>query len=76
MSVIGDRSRMIRLVKNMLVSLTFAHCFEDVRIVGIFVKRRESSGRRSAGCPICGMKTASSVSWLLTGTARTGSAIC
>lgn len=37
-SVIGDRSRMIRLVKNMLVSLTFAHCFEDVRIVGIFDK--------------------------------------
>ena len=37
-SVIGDRGRVIRLVKNMLVSLTYAHCFEDLRIVGIFDK--------------------------------------
>lgn len=38
-SVIGSRSRMIDLVRNMLVSLTTAHCFEEVRIVGIFDKR-------------------------------------
>ncbi len=35
-SVIGNRSCMIDLVKNMLVSLTTAHCFEEVHIVGIF----------------------------------------
>ncbi len=33
---VGDRARTVQLVKNMLLSLTTAHCFEDVRIVGIF----------------------------------------
>lgn len=33
---VGDRSKTINLVKNMLISLTTAHCFEDVRIIGIF----------------------------------------
>lgn len=35
-SVIGERQRVIRLVRNMLVSLTTAHSFQDVHIVGIF----------------------------------------
>ncbi len=35
-SIIGGRRRVIDLVRNMLVSLTSAHCFEEVRIVGIF----------------------------------------
>lgn len=33
---VGDRDKTIKLIKNMLISLTTAHCFEDVRIVGIF----------------------------------------
>ena len=33
---VGNRDKTIALIKNMLVSLTTAHCFEDVRIVGIF----------------------------------------
>ncbi len=39
--IIGDRSRMTNLVRNMLVSLTTAHCFEEVRIVGIFDKKEQ-----------------------------------
>lgn len=35
-SVIGQRNKMINLVRNMIISITTAHCFEDVRIVGIF----------------------------------------
>ena len=38
-SVIGSRSRMAGLVRNLLVSLTTAHCFQEVRIVGIFDAR-------------------------------------
>lgn len=34
--IVGDRRRMIKLVKNMLTALATTHCFEDVRIVGIF----------------------------------------
>lgn len=33
---VGDRKKIVRLVRNMIVSLTTAHCFDDVRIVGIF----------------------------------------
>lgn len=33
---VGSRDKTIKLMKNMLISLTTAHCFEDVRIVGIF----------------------------------------
>lgn len=38
-SIIGDRRRMVELVRNMIVSLTMAHCHEEVRIVGIFDER-------------------------------------
>ena len=38
---VGNRSQTIRLVKNMLISLTTAHSFEDVRIVGIFDKHEQ-----------------------------------
>ncbi len=41
-SIIGSRSRVTDLVRNMLVSLTMAHCFEEVRIVGIFDEREKS----------------------------------
>lgn len=41
-SVIGNRDRMAALVRNMIVSLTTAHCFEEVRIVGIFDKEEQS----------------------------------
>lgn len=41
--LVGDRRKMIRLVKNMLISLTVAHSFEDVRIVGIFDKSERSA---------------------------------
>lgn len=34
--VVGDRNKTIRLIKNMLIALTSSHCFEDVKIVGIF----------------------------------------
>lgn len=34
--VIGQRSRVISQVKNMLTSLTTLHCYTDVKIVGIF----------------------------------------
>lgn len=40
---VGDRSKTIGLVKNMLVSLTATHCFEDVRIVGLFDKEEEKT---------------------------------
>jgi len=33
---VGSRDKTIKLIKNMLISLTTAHCFEDVRVVGIF----------------------------------------
>lgn len=33
---VGARDKTVNLVKNMLISLTTAHYFEDVRIVGIF----------------------------------------
>lgn len=39
---VGDRKRVVRLVKNMLVSLTVAHCAEDVRIVGIFDRQEQA----------------------------------
>ena len=39
---VGNREKTIRLVKNMLISLTTAHCFEDVRIVGIFDPQEQS----------------------------------
>lgn len=34
--VIGDRDKVIRQVKNMIIELTTFHCSSDVRIVGIF----------------------------------------
>lgn len=34
--VIGDRSKVIKQVKNMLTELTTFHCYTDVKIVGIF----------------------------------------
>ena len=34
--IIGDRQKVIKQVKNMLVSLTTSHCFQEVRLVGIF----------------------------------------
>lgn len=34
--LVGDRQKVIRLVRNMLISLTATHCFEDVRIAGVF----------------------------------------
>lgn len=36
--IIGDRQKVNRLVKNIIVSLTSLHCFEEVRLVGIFDK--------------------------------------
>ena len=33
---VGARDKTVKLIKNMLISLTTAHCHEDVRIVGIF----------------------------------------
>lgn len=33
---VGNRQKTIQLIKNILVSLTTTHCFEDVRIAGIF----------------------------------------
>jgi S-DNA-T family DNA segregation ATPase FtsK/SpoIIIE len=40
---VGNRDKTISLVKNMLVSLTTAHCFEDVRVVGLFDKEEEKT---------------------------------
>ena len=40
-SVIGNRDRTIGLVKNMLVSLSAAHCFQEVHVVGIFDKEEQ-----------------------------------
>lgn len=34
--IVGNREQVIRLVKNMIVSLTVSHCFQEVRLVGIF----------------------------------------
>lgn len=34
--VIGNRKRVIKQVKNMIVSLTTLHCYTDVKVVGIF----------------------------------------
>ncbi len=33
---VGNRQKTIQLIRNMLISLTTSHCFEDVRIAGIF----------------------------------------
>lgn len=33
---IGDRQKNIRIVKNLLIELTALHCFDDVKIIGIF----------------------------------------
>lgn len=40
--VVGDRDKTIQLIKNMLISLTTAHCYEDVRIVGIFDEKERN----------------------------------
>lgn len=40
---VGNRDRTVKLVKNMLLSLTTAHCFEDVRIVGIFDEQERAA---------------------------------
>lgn len=34
--VVGNRAHVVTLLKNMLVSLTAAHFYEDVQIIGIF----------------------------------------
>lgn len=39
---VGNRERVLRLIKNMLVSLTVAHYAEDVRIVGIFDRQEQA----------------------------------
>lgn len=41
--VIGQRLRVVNLLKNMIVSLTTAHFYEDVRIVGIFDKKEKKT---------------------------------
>ena len=33
---IGQRQRIIQLIKNIIVSLTVTHCYEEVKIVGMF----------------------------------------
>lgn len=33
---VGNRARTVDLVRNMLISLVTEHCFEDVRIIGLF----------------------------------------
>ena len=33
---IGQRQRIIQLIKNIIICLTVTHCFEEVKIVGIF----------------------------------------
>ena len=38
----GNRDLTIKLVRNMIISLTTAHSFEDVKIVGIFDKEEQS----------------------------------
>lgn len=40
--VVGDRSRVIRQIQNMLVCLTTNHYHEDVRLVGIFDEEEKS----------------------------------
>lgn len=39
--VIGKRNSVIGLLKNMLISMTSAHYYEDVRIIGIFDKAEQ-----------------------------------
>ncbi len=39
--IVGSRQRVIEQVRNMLVCLTTAHSFRDVRIVGIFSREEE-----------------------------------
>ena len=39
--IVGDRKRVTEQVRNMLVCLTTAHSFEDVRIVGLFGREDE-----------------------------------
>ncbi len=34
--IIGDRQKVIKQVKNMIVALTTSHCFQEVRLIGIF----------------------------------------
>lgn len=34
--VVGNRAKTINLIRNMIIALTTEHCFEDVRIVGLF----------------------------------------
>lgn len=40
--IIGARSREISLVKNLMVSLCTLHCYEDVKIIGIFDEKEKS----------------------------------
>lgn len=40
--LIGSREKVVALVKNMLLSLTTLHCFEDVRLVGIFDEKERA----------------------------------
>lgn len=34
--VIGDRTRIIRFIKNIITELTVTHCFDEVKLVGLF----------------------------------------
>lgn len=43
LGIVGDRSRAVHLVRNMLVSLTTQHCHQDVRVVGIFDERERAA---------------------------------
>lgn len=38
---VGERSRVINLIRNMIIALTTEHCFEDVRIVGLFSEKEK-----------------------------------
>lgn len=40
--IVGNRAKTIQLIKNMIVSLATSHCFEDVRIVGVFDPKEQS----------------------------------
>ena len=40
--IVGDRQKAIHTMKNMIVSLCTLHCYEDVRLVGIFDDKESS----------------------------------
>lgn len=40
--IVGHRGKTINLVRNMMINLTTLHCFEEVRIVGIFDEKERT----------------------------------